>query len=115
MHHWSHRIGVSAALLAAMAAFAIEPLPAQTTAVVPPGSSVIIAPTAPPPAQVETIPPPPATAMTWQPGHWVYSGGNWDWVPGQYMAPPQGVSVWVPGQWVQQPDGRYVWNPGHWS
>ena len=37
------------------------------------------------------------------------------WVPGQYVARPQGFSVWQPGQWVQQPDGRYFWNPGHWS
>jgi hypothetical protein len=52
--------------------------------------------------------------MTWQPGHWVYRYGNWDWVTGQYVTPPQGVSVWVPGQWVAQPDGRHVWNLGHW-
>jgi hypothetical protein len=68
--HWPDRVGVSAALFAAMAAFATQPVTAQTTAVVPQGSSVIIAPTAPPPPQVETIPPPPATTMTWQPGHW---------------------------------------------
>ena len=53
--------------------------------------------------------------MVWQQGAWNYQNGNWIWVPGRYVARPQGFSVWQPGQWVQQPDGRYFWNPGHWS
>jgi peptidoglycan hydrolase-like protein with peptidoglycan-binding domain len=81
-------------------------------------SSVQAVPGAPPPApQVEVVPPPPAATpgMVWQQGAWNYQNGNWVWVPGQYIARPQGYSVWMPGQWTQQPDGHYVWNPGHWS
>ena len=116
--HWSHRAGLSAALLAAIALYGISPASAQTTTyTIPQGANVIIAPTPPPAPQVETIPPAPTVVpgMVWQEGAWNYRNGNWVWVPGSYVARPQGFSVWQPGQWVQQPDGRYYWNPGHWS
>ncbi len=119
--YWSYRAGLGAALLGTIALYGASPASAQTTAyttaVIPQGANVIIAPTAPPPPQVEVVPSPPTTTpgMVWQQGAWNYQNGNWVWVPGQYIARPQGYSVWQPGQWMQQPDGRYVWNPGHWG
>ena len=39
------------------------------------------------------------------PGHWGYANSNWNWVPGQYAAPPRQQAVWDPGHWAQQPAG----------
>jgi len=81
-------------------------------------ATVIIAPSAPPPVRVETIPPPPTAetqAMYWQPGHWMWSGANWEWAPGQYVQRPAPQAVWEPGHWVLQPTGGYVWVDGHWQ
>src|ERR1700690_792670 len=71
-------------------------------------STVIIAPAAPPPPQEETVPPPPGTTVTWQAGHWFWTGSAWSWVEGQYVERPQTTAVWEPGHWAQQPAGGYV-------
>lgn len=76
--------------------------------------TIVVAPTAPPPPQVETIPAPPASIDVWTPGHWSWSGTNWAWVQGQYMARPAPQATWVPGHWEGQSTG-YVWVAGHWS
>jgi hypothetical protein len=90
----------------------ITPPPAQSGQ-----STVIIAPNSPPPPRVETIPPPPTVetqSMYWMPGHWSWSGVNWEWVNGQYAQRPAPQAIWEPGHWAQQPSGGYVWVDGHW-
>jgi hypothetical protein len=95
--------------------------PARTTQVIvqpqPQAQPVVAAPAAPPPARSELVPPPPVGVgpVVWQPGHWLLSGNNWTWQPGQYVTPPAGETTWIPGQWVQQPAGGYQWLDGHWS
>jgi hypothetical protein len=96
---------------------ALPALAAVALAIVPPAfaqSTVIIAPTAPPAVRVEMVPPAPSTTMIWQPGHWAYADNNWNWIPGQYAAPPPQMAVWDPGHWVQQPTGGYAWVEGRW-
>jgi hypothetical protein len=85
--------------------FAVSAANAQT---------VVIAPSAPPAPRVETIPPPPAAVDTWVPGHWAWTGTEWSWVPGQYIARPASQATWVPGHWEQQ-GSEYVWVAGHWA
>ena len=99
--YWSHRAGLGVVLTAAIALHGAPPASAQTTTyTVPPGANVIIAPTAPPAPQIDTIPPAPTVTpgLVWQQGTWNYQNGNWIWVPGRYVARPQGFSVWQPGQ-----------------
>ena len=122
---WSHQAGLGAALLVTTVALCgcvtatdTPPTSTQTTTyVVPQGANVIYAPSAPPAPRVEVAPAPTTTTvgMVWQQGSWAYQNGNWVWVPGQYVAWPQGYSVWQPGRWVQQPNGQYMWSPGHWG
>ena len=68
----------------------------------------------PPPPRVETMPAPPGQTMSWQAGHWAWSGTAWVWEDGHYVEAPQATAVWEPGQWQQQPSGGYVWVDGHW-
>ena len=77
--------------------------------------AIVVAPTAPPPPQVETIPPPPASVDVWHPGHWAWTGANWNWIPGQYVTAPAPQATWIPGHWEQQPTGGYIWVDGHWA
>jgi hypothetical protein len=79
-------------------------------------AAVIIAPTAPPAPQVETVPPPPSAdpAMTWETGHWSWTGTDWAWAHGQYIVRPAPAAVWVGGHWDRQPNG-WAWVDGHWQ
>jgi len=77
-------------------------------------STIIVAPTAPPPPRVEAMPPPQAQVMTWQAGHWAWSGTAWAWVDGQYVQRPQPTAQWEPGHWAQGTGGGYVWVDGRW-
>jgi hypothetical protein len=108
----SAMIAGAAALLPAQAQVqVITPVPVQS-------SQVIIAPSAPPAPRMEAIPAPPgaeAQSMFWRPGHWMWSGANWAWQPGEYVARPQPTAVWEPGHWSPRPDGGYVWVDGHWQ
>jgi len=53
--------------------------------------------------------------MAWVPGHWNWTGTNWAWVDGQYIAPPQPAARWLPGHWEQQATGGYAWVDGRWQ
>ncbi|MDR3537197.1 MAG: hypothetical protein P4L71_11920 [Acetobacteraceae bacterium] len=79
-------------------------------------STVIIAPSAPPAPRIETMPPPSAGSqvMSWQAGHWAWTGAAWSWEEGHYVQAPQPAAVWEPGHWEQQPTGGYVWVDGRW-
>lgn len=52
--------------------------------------------------------------MSWQLGHWAWSGTNRTWVEGQYVERPRATAVWEPGHWSQQPGGGYVWVDERW-
>jgi hypothetical protein len=96
--------------LAAVAAFGLATsAPAQN-------STIIIAPSAPPQPRLEAVPPPPQNPqiMSWQAGHWAWSGSAWVWEEGHYVQAPQAAAVWEPGHWAEQSDGGYVWVDGHW-
>jgi len=99
-----------------------EPTPRTTQIIVQPQgqqpqAATLVAPAAPPPPHAEFVPPPPPGMgpVVWQPGRWVFSGGNWAWQPGQYVTPPPGNTTWIPGRWVQQPTGGWMWVDGHWA
>ena len=68
-----------------------------------------------PPPMAETIPKPPvsATPLTWQPGHWDWTGTSYVWAPGQYVDLAGRPANWMPPYW-QQTGGGWVWQPGHW-
>ncbi|HTW26214.1 MAG TPA: hypothetical protein VME92_03725 [Acetobacteraceae bacterium] len=69
-----------------------------------------------PPPRVEVVPKPPvsATALSWQPGHWNWTGTGYVWMPGLYVERAGHGTLWQDGYWSQTPNG-YVWVPGHWT
>jgi hypothetical protein len=77
-------------------------------------STVVIAPQAPPPIREEIIPAAPATDGVWQPGRWSWSGTQYVWVAGQYVARPRPQVAWIPGHWDQTPAG-WAWVDGSWQ
>ena len=77
-------------------------------------STVIIAPQAPPPMRTEIVPAAPATDVVWQPGRWSWSGTQYVWVAGQYVARPRPQVAWIPGHWDQTPAG-WAWVNGSWQ
>lgn len=78
---------------------------------------VIYLHTAPPPPRVEAIPvlPPERVEVDrWQPGYWRWTGDEYAWVDGHYVAAPQRGAVWVPGRWQEDSRG-WFYMQGHWS
>ncbi|MBV8652558.1 MAG: YXWGXW repeat-containing protein [Alphaproteobacteria bacterium] len=75
----------------------------------------IVAPRPPPPVRTEVVPPPPQPIETveWRPGHWQWTGHDYVWSPGQYMARPDAHAVWEPDHWVETSSG-WSWVPGRW-
>jgi WXXGXW repeat (2 copies) len=69
-----------------------------------------------PPLTVETVPNPPvsATPLTWQPGHWNWTGSGYVWEPGQYVPREGRGNMWMPGYWARTPGGGWAWQPAHW-
>lgn len=77
----------------------------------------VYVPTAPPVPRVEVIPvlPPERVEIErWQPGYWRWSGHEYVWVEGHYMARPRARAEWVSGRWEQRPRG-WVYVEGHWD
>jgi hypothetical protein len=69
---------------------------------------------APPQLQAETPPPAPAPNLTWAPGYWYWSGSQWDWVEGTWVAPPQPGLVFVTPRWVRR-GPSWVFLDGGWA
>ncbi|MBV9734466.1 MAG: YXWGXW repeat-containing protein [Acidisphaera sp.] len=71
-------------------------------------------PQVPPPIS-ETIPNPPVSErpLTWQPGHWDWSGSGYAWRPGEYVSREGRGSLWQDGYWAFN-GGVWQWVPGHW-
>ena len=68
-----------------------------------------------PPPQAETIPNPPVSAvpLTWQPGHWDWTGSSYVWVQGQWVNLNGRPGTWMPPFWEKTPSG-WAWHPAHW-
>ena len=72
------------------------------------------APAAPPAPIVEVAPPAPGPTVSWQPGHWAWTGTQWSWVSGEYEQPPTQAGIWQPGHWERNSNG-YYWVDGSWQ
>ena len=75
------------------------------------GLSITIAP---PVLPVYVQPPVPAPGYIWTPGYWAYADGDYYWVPGTWVQPPQVGMLWTPGYWAAS-GGGFVWNAGYWA
>jgi hypothetical protein len=76
-----------------------------------------MAPIAPPAYNPDQQPYPRATDpahYVWRPGHWKWTGNDYVWQDGYFMARPSMTALWSHDQWVQR---RYGWTfvPGHWE
>ena len=56
-----------------------------------------------PPPMAETMPRPPVSPvpLTWQPGHWDWTGSAYVWAPGQYVDLGGRPGNWMPPFWQQ--------------
>jgi hypothetical protein len=71
----------------------------------------------PPPAlPVYVQPMAPGPGYIWTPGYWAWDPGYGDyyWVPGTWVMPPQIGFLWTPGWWGWS-DGFYRWHGGYWG
>jgi hypothetical protein len=68
----------------------------------------------PPAVQVETQTASPGRQYVWTRGYWRWTGTDYVWVPGNWVARPRATAVWVEGQWQRRPGG-WVWVAGHWE
>ena len=71
----------------------------------------------PPPAlPVYAQPVVPGPGYIWTPGYWAWDPGYGDyyWVPGTWVMPPQIGLLWTPGWWGWS-DGFYRWHGGYWG
>src|ERR1700732_1433352 len=77
------------------------------------GISITIAPPALP---IYEQPPCPAEGYIWTPGYWAYDydGGDYYWVPGTWVEPPQVGFLWTPAYWGWGGD-RFVFHEGYWG
>ncbi len=69
----------------------------------------------PPPPRAETRPLPPVAEerLTWEPGHWDWSGGTYAWSPGRWVPLDGHGTRWQPAYWALSPAGC-TWVPAHW-
>jgi hypothetical protein len=76
-------------------------------------------------ASVEIAPPPlpyyeqpiiPAEGYIWAPGYWGWAPteGDYYWVPGTWVEPPQRELLWTPAYWGWE-GGRYLFHSGYWG
>jgi hypothetical protein len=82
--------------------------------------SLLAACSAGPPAPIpsplaEAMPKPPVSAvpLTWQPGHWDWTGVAYVWSPGEFVDRTGRSGTWMPPAWVRT-DSGWVWEPAHW-
>lgn len=71
----------------------------------------------PPPAlPVYAQPVIPGPGYIWTPGYWAWDAdyGDYYWVPGTWVMPPQIGLLWTPGWWGWS-DGFYRWHSGYWG
>ena len=109
------------AYVATNATNAVEPASDQSQAAgdqsLPPSSEYqAVAQSAPPPLPTYDQPPIPGPGYVWTPGYWDWSddAGDYYWVPGTWVEPPQRGVLWTPGYWRYY-NGRYLYSDGYWG
>ena len=78
-----------------------------------PGVGVVYVERGPPRRLAEVVGMPPQPEVIWMSGHWRWSGREFYWVPGQWVAVRQGYRTWVSGRWIKTRRGWYFIE-GHW-
>jgi hypothetical protein len=70
----------------------------------------------PPPLPVYVQPPCPVEGYLWEPGYWAYddADGDYYWVPGVWVAPPNFGLLWTPCYWGYS-GNVYVFHEGYWG
>lgn len=68
---------------------------------------------APPAPVVETVVAVPRPGFVWTPGFYRWTGREYVWVAGRYVAPPRPRVAWVPGHWTLATRG-WFWVGGTW-
>lgn len=68
-----------------------------------------------PPARVEVMGKPPVTQtlLIWQPGHWNWNGGAYEWIPGDFVPRAGHSDLWMPGYW-ERSGMSWRWVAAHW-
>ncbi|WP_295673968.1 hypothetical protein [uncultured Mucilaginibacter sp.] len=58
----------------------------------------------------------PSDGYLWQPGYWAFSRerGDYYWVPGAWVAPPNPGVLWTPPYWGYE-GNRYIFHIGYWG
>lgn len=71
--------------------------------------------TGPPAPRQEIIvaAPGPREQFVWDPGHWRWTGHDYDWVPGRWIKRPRPHAQWIPAHWTQR-RGGWVLIDGRW-
>jgi hypothetical protein len=70
----------------------------------------------PPPLPVYDQPPIPDYGYIWTPGYWAWDSdyGDYYWVPGTWVLPPEEGLLWTPAWWGWG-DGAFLFHPGYWA
>jgi len=55
----------------------------------------------------------PGDGYIWTPGYWAWDG-EYYWVPGTWVMPPEPGFLWTPGYWAWG-DGGFFFNEGYWG
>src|SRR5579864_8345164 len=74
------------------------------------GASITIAP---PELPVSEQPVCPGDGYIWTPGYWAWDG-EYYWVPGTWVVPPEAGLLWTPGYWGWS-GGGVLFNDGYWG
>ena len=68
----------------------------------------------PPPPRVEVISVAPGPRYIWVPGHHAWQAGDYVWISGAWLLPPETrFRRWEPGHWAEVRGGWY-WIDGRW-
>jgi hypothetical protein len=109
------------AYVASNATNAAEPVsdqsqPASDQSLPPSSEYQAVAQSAPPPLPTYDQPPIPGPGYVWTPGYWDWSddAGDYYWVPGTWVQPPQSGVLWTPGYWRYY-NGHYLYSDGYWG
>lgn len=68
-----------------------------------------------PPLRAETMGKPPVTVtpLIWRPGHWDWTSGGYEWIPGTFVPREGHGDMWMPGFWARTGQG-WQWQAAHW-
>jgi hypothetical protein len=68
----------------------------------------------PPVVRVETQTASPGKNYVWTRGYWRWTGSDYTWISGSWVARPRPAAIWIEGEWQRRPTG-WVWVAGHWQ